>query len=173
MNIYRFTWAECHQHLIVYNDFILNKVSKESSCLWLLVFSSVSFFFIFFILFIYCVCAFFYIRCWWSDMHSVLSQAKHLNAISFLSKSMFMLMRARLLPSCRILHSNNQICEIVNLCIYYCRLQTVHCRRHTQCKTYHAPRIWLLDLLMKLQIENPLKATETIHWKQWILCCKN
>lgn len=119
-----------------------------------------------FILFVYCVC-FFYIRCWWSDMHSVLSQAKHLNAISFLSKSMFMLilMRARLLPSCRILHSNNQICEIVNLCIYYCRLQTVHCRRHTQCKhTMH--RVWLLDLLMKLQIENPLKATETIHWKQ-------
>lgn len=33
---------------------------------------------------------------------------------------LFLLVRARLLPSYRILYSNNQICEMVNLCIYCC-----------------------------------------------------
>lgn len=167
--------------LIVYNDFILKK-----SC----VFKSLLLLLLLFLLFHIVHLLFIYIRCKFSDLYHVcvcvFTQAKHLSAISFLSKSMswapcvFMLMRARLLPSYRILHSNNQICEIANLCIFivgceqHIAAAAIAIQQQQQQNTMHCSLcVWFLDLLTKLQIGNSLKATKTIHWKQWILCCKN
>lgn len=145
-----------HHHILLYlykmpgiSDMYRVKPSKTSKCnifVTLLLSASLS-------LFPYCML---FIECIWNVM--------------------FMVVRACLLPSYRILHSNNQICEMLNLCTYYCRLPVAG----NEHKIFHQLNVYVpLPAHRFFESSSPYettwngKFTKTIHRKQWILCCRN